>query len=231
MRPRAVVSWSSGKDSAYALHRVREAGELEVIGLLTTTSLAPAVEGQISEPVERVAMHGVRRSLLERQASALGLPLVPVELPWPCPNEVYEARMGAAVERLRGEGVEVIVFGDLFLEDIRAYREQKLAGTGLRPVFPLWGSDTRVLAGEMLAAGLVARLTCVDLRVLGREFVGRVWDESLLAELPEQVDPCGERGEFHTFVSGGPGFSRAIDVQIGERLERDGFAWADLTEQ
>jgi uncharacterized protein (TIGR00290 family) len=219
---RAVVSWSSGKDSAWALHMVRDS--LDIVGLLTTTSLAPAAAGQSSEPVERVSMHGVRRSLLDAQARALGLSQYVVELPWPCSNDEYEARMRSMVERLNADGIEVVVFGDLFLADVRAYRERMLEGTGLRPVFPLWGRDTHELAREMIAEGLVATLTCVDLAKLPREFVGRRFG----TPLPDGVDPCGERGEFHSFVSHSPDFASAIECTIGEVVERDGFAWIDL---
>lgn len=219
---RAVVSWSSGKDSAWALHTVRDS--LDVVGLLTTTSTAPAASGQSSEPVERVSMHGVRRSLLDAQARALGLSQYIVELPWPCSNDEYQARMQTMVERLVADGIEVVVFGDLFLADVRAYRERMLEGTGLRPVFPLWGRDTSELAHEMIAGGVVATLTCVDLAKLPREFVGR----RLGVELPGGVDPCGERGEFHSFVSHAPGFASAIATTVGEIVERDGFAYIDL---
>ncbi|PRP92065.1 ATP-binding region [Enhygromyxa salina] len=219
-RPKALVSWSSGKDSAYALDLVRQARELEVVGLLTT----------VSSEFDRVAMHGVRHELLRRQAASLALPLHVVELPRPCPNEIYEQRMGAFIEQARRDGVERVVFGDLFLEDIRAYREKQLAGTGIEPVFPLWdkGRDTRALASEMLSAGVVATLTCVDPRKLPPELAGRRWDALLVGELPEGVDPCGEHGEFHTFVSDGPGFSEAIAVAPGEVVEREGFVFADL---
>lgn len=212
------MSWSSGKDSAYALHVARSAGELEVVALLTT----------INENADRVSMHGVRHELLRRQAEALGLPLKVVGLPAPCSNEIYEQRMAALVEQARAEGIEVVCFGDLFLADIRAYRERQLAGTGLAPMFPLWGRDTRALADEMLAAGVVATLSCVDPSKLPASLVGRRWDAALLAELPDGVDPCGEHGEFHTFVSDAPGFSRAIDVEVGETVIRDGFAFADI---
>jgi uncharacterized protein (TIGR00290 family) len=226
---RAVVSWSSGKDSAWALRAAAaDWGRMEIVGLLTTTSTAPAGPGQASEPVERVSMHGVRRSLLDAQARALGLPQYVVDLPWPCSNDEYEARMRAMVERLVAEEIEIVVFGDLFLEDVRAYRERMLAGTGLRPVFPLWGRETRELAQDMIAGGLVATLSCVDLAKLPREFVGRRFDAELLADLPEGVDPCGERGEFHTFVSASPGFTSAIGLSAREIVERDGFAWVDL---
>jgi uncharacterized protein (TIGR00290 family) len=226
---RAVVSWSSGKDSAWALQAAAaDWGRMEVVGLLTTTSTAPAAPGQGSAPVERVSMHGVRRSLLDAQARALGLPQHVVELPWPCSNDDYQARMGAMVEALVADEIEIVVFGDLFLEDVRAHRERMLEGTGLRAVFPLWGRDTRELALSMIEGGLVATLSCVDLAKLSREFVGRRFDASLLEDLPEGVDPCGERGEFHTFVSAGPGFSSGIEIVAGEIVERDGFAFVDL---
>lgn len=213
------MSWSSGKDSAYALHVARSGGGVEVVGLLTT----------INEAADRVSMHGVRHELLRRQAEALGLPLRTVGLPSPCSNEVYEQKMAALVEQARAEGIEAVIFGDLFLEDIRAYRERQLAGTGLAPIFPLWGRDTRALADEMLAAGVIATLSCVDPSKLPASLVGRRFDPTLLAELPPGIDPCGEHGEFHTFVSDGPGFSQAIDVRVGETVIREGFAFADLT--
>jgi uncharacterized protein (TIGR00290 family) len=217
-RRKALMSWSSGKDSAYALSLARRDPELEVVGLLTTLNAAGG----------RVAMHGVRRDLVERQAASLALPLIVVELPDPCSNESYERRMAALVEQVQGAGVEAMIFGDLFLADIRAYREQQLAGTGLAPVFPLWGKPTHELAEEALRAGVVATLTCVDTRKLPVTLLGRRWDALLLRELPEGVDPCGEHGEFHTFVSDGPGFSEAIHVAPGEIVERDGFAFIDL---
>jgi uncharacterized protein (TIGR00290 family) len=217
-RPRALVSWSSGKDAAYALAEVRRAGELDVIGLLTT----------VTTTYDRVAMHGVRRELLALQADACGLPLFEVELPAPCPNEVYERALAGALTHARADGVTHVVFGDLFLEDIRAYREAQLAALGLACVFPLWGRDTRALAHEMVGSGLRAHLACVDPRQLDRRFAGRTFDEALLGELPATVDPCGERGEFHTFATHGPMFSRPIDVVSGEVVERDGFVFADL---
>lgn len=221
-KPRAVVSWSSGKDSAWALHAVRDS--LDVVGLLTTTSTAPAASGQSSEPVERISMHGVRRSLLDAQARALGLSQYVVQLPWPCSNDDYQARMQTMVERLVADHIEVVVFGDLYLADVRAYRERMLEGTGLRPVFPLWGRDTTELAQEMIDAGVIATLTCVDLAKLPREFVGRRFG----IDLPASVDPCGENGEFHSFVSQAPGFASTIELTVGEVVERDGFAWIDL---
>jgi uncharacterized protein (TIGR00290 family) len=212
------MSWSSGKDSTLALHEARCAGEVEVTGLLTT----------VNSTAGRVAMHAVRQLLLEAQAAALGLPLHVVELPWPCPNEVYEQRMSAAVGTARQQGVERVVFGDLFLEDVRAYREASLAGTGITPVFPLWQRPTAVLAREMLARGIRAVITCVDPAQAPASLAGRWYDEALLEALPVGVDPCGENGEFHTFVADGPGFAYPLEVSIGETVERDGFVFTDV---
>jgi len=212
------MSWSSGKDSAFALHEARASGEVDVVGLLTT----------VNEEADRVAMHGVRRSLLEAQAAALGLPLRVVALPWPCPNEVYQERMAEAVIEARAAGVEAVVFGDLFLEDIRRYREAMLEGTGLVPVFPLWQRPTGPLARRFLEAGVRAVVTCVDCSTLPRELAGRWYDERFLADLPAGADPCGENGEFHTLVVDGPGFGHPLDVTVGVVVERDGFAFADL---
>ncbi|MGB6846294.1 MAG: hypothetical protein WBE09_15480 [Candidatus Acidiferrales bacterium] len=217
-RPKAWLAWSSGKDSAWALHIVREAGEFEVVALLTT----------VNRTYERVAMHAVRESLLEMQAAAAGLPLVKAPIPSPCSNEIYEAAMNAAMQRARDEDVRHVIFGDLFLEDIRAYREANLARCGMTPVFPLWQKDTARLAEEMLAGGLSARLTCVDPRKLGREFAGRRFDADLLRDLPASVDPCGENGEFHTFACAGPMFREPIGIEAGEIVERDGFIFADF---
>jgi uncharacterized protein (TIGR00290 family) len=213
-----VVSWSSGKDSAFALQEARASPDLEVVGLLTTLSSAYA----------RVSMHGVREALLDRQAEELRLPIHKVEIPSPCPNDVYEQAMGATIARLHREGVRRIVFGDLFLEEIRAYREQHLSGTGVEPVFPLWGRPTGPLAAAMIDSGLDARIVALDPRRLSAQFAGRRFDRALLAELPPDVDPCGERGEFHTCVVGGPIFARPIPVHAGEVVERDGFVFADL---
>ena len=212
------MSWSSGKDSAYALEAVRAEETLEVGALLVT----------VNADVDRVAMHAVRRSLLETQAERLGLPLHVVEIPSPCPNEVYEERMAGAVQAAQADGADRMVFGDLFLEDVRAYREGNLAGTGLTPVFPLWGRRTDEVARDMLRAGIRAVLTCVDPRVVPAELAGRAFDSSLLDELPEGVDPCGERGEFHTFVWDAPGFHAPIDIELGEVVERDGFVFQDV---
>jgi uncharacterized protein (TIGR00290 family) len=217
---KTLVSWSSGKDSAWMVHVLRQRGDVEIGGLLTT----------INEPAQRVAMHAVRVDLLQAQADALGLPLWMVPIPSPCPNEAYEHAMRIAVGRAVAEGFTHIAFADLFLEDIRKYRVEKLAGTGLTPMFPLFGdaSATPALARAMIDAGLRARLTCVDPRQLDRRFVGREFDAALLSELPATVDPCGERGEFHTYAYDGPMFARAIDVETGVTVERDGFVFTDL---
>lgn len=218
IRPKVLLSWSSGKDAAWALQVLRQAGEVEVVGLLTTTN----------EAFGRVAMHGVRQELLEAQAAATGLPLWTVPLPWPCSNEAYEAIMAGVCARAVAAGIAALAFGDLFLEDIRAYRLEKLAGTGLQATFPLWGRDTADLAREMVAGGLKATLACVDPKALDARFAGRDFDLALLRELPAGVDPCGERGEFHTFAWAGPMFSGPIPVRRGEVVERDGFVFADL---
>ncbi|MFB9262417.1 ATP-binding protein [Bradyrhizobium erythrophlei] len=220
-RPKALISWSSGKDSAFALHEVLRAGEFEVVGALTT----------VTETLGRVAIHGVREDILHAQCRAAGLPQRIVPIPYPCPNEVFEARIGEAVAQAVGEGITHMIFGDLFLADIRAYREQKLAGTGITPVFPLWGRPTQALAQAMIASGLEAYLATVDLKKLPAEFAGRKFDGQLLADLPEGIDPCGENGEFHTCVVAGPMFSHRLAVTTGERVERDGYAYCDLVMQ
>jgi uncharacterized protein (TIGR00290 family) len=218
MPPKAFVSWSTGKDSAFALFEAQRLGFAEIVGMLTT----------ITEVHDRVAMHGVRNSLLERQAAVLGLPCIKVLLPSPCPNEIYEARMAEALERIKAQGIDHMVFGDLFLEDVRAYREEKLAASDMQALFPLWKRDTRVLALAMIESGLVAHIVCLDPKRLDRRFAGRRFDLALLAELPADVDPCGENGEFHTVVSAGPMFHAPIPVTVGETVERDGFVFADV---
>lgn len=218
MTRRTWMSWSTGKDSAFALEAVRSDPDLEVVGLLTTVNAA----------ADRVAMHAVRRTLVEAQAASLGLPLHVVELPHPCPDGVYEERMAAALARAADDGVERVVFGDLHLADVRAYREQALAPTGVEPLFPLWGRPTDELAAAMVAADVGAVLTCVDPAQLPAEFVGRAFDAALLRDLPAGVDPCGERGEFHTFVWRGPGFAADVPVTVGAAVERDGFVFCDL---
>jgi uncharacterized protein (TIGR00290 family) len=215
---KTLVSWSSGKDSAWTVHVLRQRGGMEIGGLLTT----------INEAAQRVAMHAVRVDVLQAQADALGLPLWQIPIPSPCPNDVCDRAMAAAVRRAVAEGFTQIAFGDLFLEDIRRYREERLAGTGLTPLFPLFGADTPALAREMIAAGVRARITCLDPKVLDRSFAGREFDAGLLADLPPGVDPCAERGEFHTCAYDGPMFSRPVPIETGVTVERDGFVFTDL---
>ncbi len=217
-RPKALIAWSSGKDSAWALHEVRRADEFDIVGALTT----------VTDAFARVSMHGVREDLLRAQLDAAGLPAVIVRIPFPCPNDIYEREMAAALAEAKAQGVTHVIFGDLFLEDVRAYRERQLAGSGITPVFPIWGRPTAGLAREMIAAGIEAHLAVVDLNKLPASLAGRKFDAALLAEFPASVDACGENGEFHTFVSAGPMFSRKIAVRFGETVERDGFAFADL---
>ena len=221
MKKKTLVSWSSGKDSAWMIHVLRQQPDIELAGVLTT----------VNEKYQRVAMHAVRVELLQAQADALGLPLWKVPIPSPCPNEVYERAMADAVARAVAEGFTHMAFGDLFLEDIRRYREEKLAGTGLTPIFPLFGADTGQLARDMVAGGLKARLTCVNPKVLDATFAGRDFDASLLDQLPPEIDPCGERGEFHSFAYAGPMFSAPIAITAGEVVERDGFVFADVMPQ
>ncbi len=215
---RVLLSWSSGKDSAWTLHVLRQMPDVEVVGLLTT----------INQQAQRVAMHAVRKSLLEEQARATGLPLTVLDLPWPCSNEIYGSILSGACQKAVTDGIQAVAFGDLFLRDIREYREKQMQGTGLEPLFPLWEIPTDQLAREMMLAGLRARLTCVDLKKLPPEFSGREWDAALLEELPTETDPCGENGEFHTFCYAGPMFDNKIDIAPGEVVVRDGFAFADL---
>jgi uncharacterized protein (TIGR00290 family) len=218
LKPKAFISWSSGKDSAYALLAARRLELAEIVGVLTT----------VNGVHDRVSMHGVRNTLLDLQVAALGLQCVKVPLPSPCSNQEYENRMTAAVERIKAQGVRHVVFGDLFLEDIRAYREERLAAADMTGIFPLWRRDTRALAEEMMAGGIIADLVVIDPRKLDRAFAGRRFDRDLLAALPAGVDPCGENGEFHTFVSSGPMFSAPIAVTGGQIVERDGFVFADM---
>jgi len=215
---KTLVSWSSGKDSAWMVHVLRRTPGIELGGLLTT----------VNASAQRVAMHAVRVELLETQAAALDLPLRQIPIPSPCPNEVYERAMAAAVRDAVDAGFTHVAFGDLFLEDIRRYRETQLAGSGLTPIFPLFGADTSLLAREMVTAGLRARITCVDPRVLDRRFAGREFDAALLADLPASVDPCGERGEFHSFAYAGPMFRYPIAIESGVVVDRDGFTFADV---
>jgi uncharacterized protein (TIGR00290 family) len=217
-KTKILLSWSSGKDSAWALHLLRQQPRYEIVGLLTT----------INSAFDRVAMHSTRHSLVEMQAQAAGLPLLAVPLPWPCSNQEYERIMKDVCTGAVDQGVTAIAFGDLFLADIRAYRERQLQGTGLEPLFPVWQIPTGQLARQMIAAGLRAKLVCVDPKKLAPEFAGRDFDLQLLADLPAEVDPCGENGEFHSFVHAGPMFDRPITVAAGERVERDGFCFCDL---
>jgi len=217
-RPKALVAWSSGKDSAWALHEVRRNGEVEVVGALTTVTSA----------FGRVSVHGLREELLMRQLDAAALPATVVRIPYPCPNEVYEREMAKAMAQALFEGITHVVFGDLFLEDVRRYREERLSAIGMMPLFPLWGRPTDALAREMIAAGVEAHLVAVDLKKLPARFVGRRFDRVLLDELPAGIDPCGENGEFHSFVAAGPMLKQAIAVTVGETVERDGAAYADL---
>src|ERR1700682_1888542 len=215
---RVLLSWSSGKDSAWSLHVLRQRGDYEVVGLLTT----------FNEAAGRVAMHAVRRELVERQASAAGLPLWNVPLPWPCSNEQYELLMAQTYSRAAAAGIEGIAFGDLFFEDVRSYREKQMRNSGLQPIFPLWGQHTGELAGQMIASGMRSKLTCVDTEKLDASFAGREFDGHLLAALPDGVDPCGENGEFHSFVYAGPMLSAKIPVSVGESVVRDQFVFSDL---
>jgi len=229
---RVLLSWSSGKDSAWTLHllgqRAQRGPQQASVGLLGWDCEVVALLTTVNTEFDRVAMHGTRRTVLEAQAQAAGLPLWTIPLPWPCSNEIYEQRMRAACERAVSEGVTAIAFGDLFLEDIRASREKQLQPTGLEPLFPLWEKPTPQLAREMIAGGLCARLTCVDTKQLSPSFVGRAFDAALLDDLPPEVDPCGERGEFHTCVYAGPMFHQPLCLQAGETVHRDGFAYADF---
>lgn len=213
-----LLSWSSGKDSAWTLHKLQQQKEYEVVGLVTT----------LNENFDRVAMHAVRRQILERQASAAGLKLYPINIPWPCSNKDYERIMAGFVTQVQEMGIAHMAFGDLYLEDIRAYREKQLGGSGITPLFPLWQIPTHQLAHEMIDAGLEAHLTCVDPRLMPAEFAGARFDNTLLDALPKGVDPCGENGEFHTCVSNGPMFQHGIDITHGDIVERDGFVFADI---
>jgi uncharacterized protein (TIGR00290 family) len=218
MARRVLLSWSSGKDSAWTLHVLRQNPDVEVVGLLTT----------VNTTHDRVAMHSTRRAILEAQARACGLPLHVIPLPWPCSNDVYERAMREAVASALDRGVTHVAFGDLFLEDIRAYRIKQLEGSGLEPLFPIWHEPTALLARRMIDAGVEACLTCVDPRRLPHSFAGRRFDHALLADLPADVDPCGENGEFHTCVLDGPMFKHPVAAVAGEIVERDGFCFADL---
>lgn len=218
IKTKVLLSWSSGKDSAWTLRLLRQQRQYEIAGLVTT----------FNQAFDRVAMHSTRRTLVEMQAKAAGLPLFPIPLPWPCSNQEYEEVMKAFCVQAVSQGVTAMAFGDLFLADVRAYRERQLQDTGLAPIFPLWQISTDRLAREMIGAGLHAKLVCGDPKKLAPEFSGREFDHQLLADLPTGVDPCGENGEFHSFVYGGPMFDREIPVVTGERVVRDGFWFCDV---
>ncbi|MDF0606095.1 adenine nucleotide alpha hydrolase [Neisseriaceae bacterium TC5R-5] len=218
MKKPTLLSWSSGKDSAWALHQLRQDPSIELVGLFCT----------INEVFQRVAMHAVRVELLQQQAAAVGLPLRLVSIPYPCSNEDYANRMGAFVTQCRAEGIQQMAFGDLLLADVRHYREQNLAGSGITPIFPLWGTPTEELAQTMLQSGLQARITCLDPRRLPRELAGQAFDQCLLDALPADADPCGENGEFHTFAWDGPMFQYPVPYQLGETIEREGLLFTDL---
>ncbi|MEZ6967312.1 ATP-binding protein [Aeromonas sp. S9(2024)] len=217
-KKRVLLSWSSGKDCAWALHRLRQDPAIEVVGLFTT----------LNQAFERVAMHGVRKQLLLQQAECVGLPIICIDLPWPCSNEDYARIMEGFIADVLAQGIHHMAFGDLFLEDVRAYRERQLAGTGIEPLFPLWGSKTPELAREMMAAGMKARISTLDPKKLDAGLGGHDFDPALLAALPEGVDPCGENGEFHTLAYDGPMFRRPLAIRLGETVERDGFIFTDL---
>jgi uncharacterized protein (TIGR00290 family) len=219
MRKKTMLAWSSGKDSAWALHILKQDPEFEVVGLFST----------VNEAFNRVAMHAVRLELLMRQAQSAGLPMEIVNIPYPCSNNDYEDRMRAFIEKAKDEKIECIAFGDLFLEDVRRYREEKLAGTGITPIFPLWGIPTRTLSKEMIRNGLRAVITCLDPKHIPPEFAGSEYSESFLEQIPESVDPCGENGEFHSFAYAGPMFNETIAISAGEVVQRDGFVFADIT--
>lgn len=218
MARKTLLSWSSGKDSAWALHVLRRDPGIDVAGLFCT----------VNKQFDRVAMHGVRVALLQQQARSAGLPLHIIEIPYPCSNDAYADVMAAFVDAARKDAVECFAFGDLFLEDVRRYREERLRDTGITPIFPLWGIPTNQLSREMVGSGLKAAITCIDPRRLPKEFAGRAYDSSFLGDIPEGVDPCGEYGEFHSFAFDGPMFRYPIEISLGETVERDGFVYTDL---
>jgi uncharacterized protein (TIGR00290 family) len=221
MKSKTLLSWSSGKDSAWALYQLQSDPEIDLHGLFCT----------VNSEFNRVAMHAVRLELLKRQAEHIGLPLEIIEIPYPCSNEQYEEIMARFVDGARGENIEQFAFGDLFLEDVRSYREDKLTGSGISPVFPIWGSPTSQLAQEMVASGMRAVITCIDPKQLPEEFIGREYTQDFLNDLPEGVDPCGENGEFHSFVYAGPMFRKPLEIALGEVVQRDGFTFIDVVEK
>ena len=218
MKRKALMSWSSGKDSAWALHKLQKNPEIDLVGLFCT----------VNKEFDRVAMHGVRVELLQKQAKSIGLPLVIIEIPYPCSNVEYEKIMGQFVDRAKIDNIEYFAFGDLFLEDIRNYREEKLKGSGIKPIFPIWGIPTDKLSREMISSGLRSVITCINPKQIPKEFVGREFDESFLDSLPEAIDPCGENGEFHSFAFDGPMFKEQIEIFVGDIVHRDDFVFADV---
>lgn len=218
MKRKTLMSWSSGKDSAWALYQLQQDDSVELAGLFCT----------VNKEFGRVAMHGVRNELLQRQADSIGLPLTMIELPFPCSNTDYEKIMGGFVKQCKADGVDCFAFGDLFLQDVRKYREDNLRDTGIEVIFPIWETPTHLLSRQMIEAGLKTVVTCIDPRQTPKEFAGREYTADFLDELPDTVDPCGENGEFHSFVFDGPMFNQKIDVEVGEIVERDGFVFADV---
>ena len=218
MKRKALMSWSSGKDSAWALHKLQQNPEIELVGLFCT----------VNKEFDRVAMHGVRVELLQKQAESIGLPLEIIEIPYPCSNAEYEKIMGQFVERVKNDNIEYFAFGDLFLEDVRNYREEKLKGSGIKPVFPIWGMPTDKLSREMISSGLRTVITCINPKQTPKEFVGKEFDEDFLDSLPGTIDPCGENGEFHSFVYDGPMFKDKIEIFVGDIIHRDDFVFADV---
>jgi len=218
MPKKTLLSWSSGKDSAWALHVLRQQSEVEVVGLMTT----------VNQLYQRIAIHAVRLELLQHQAEAVGLPLHIIDLPYPCTNAQYEAAMEKFIAEAKQQNIECMAFGDLFLADVKEYREAKLAGTGITPLCPIWLTPTNKLAKEMIASGVRAVVTCIDPRQLDASFAGREFNEQFLSDLPQNIDPCGERGEFHTFVFDGPMFTKPVPIEVGEITEREGFVYADV---
>ncbi len=212
------MSWSSGKDSAWALYKLQQDPTINLAGLFCT----------VNKEFDRVAMHGVRVELLQKQANSIGLPLEIIEIPYPCSNDDYETIMGEFVARVKGDDVECFAFGDLFLEDVRNYRVEKLAGSDIEPIFPIWGAPTEELSREMIDSGLRTVITCVDPRKIPEDFSGKEFTHDFLDSLPEGTDPCGENGEFHSFVFDGPMFKEQIDIVVGEVVTRDNFVFADV---
>ncbi len=221
MKRKALMSWSSGKDSAWALHKLQQNPEIDLVGLFCT----------VNKEFDRVAMHGVRVELLQKQAKSIGLPLEIIEIPYPCSNELYEEIMALFVEKAKKANIEHFAFGDLFLEDVRNYREEKLNGTGITPIFPIWGIPTDKLSKEMIGSGLRAVITCIDPKQIPKELIGREYNESFLNDIPDGVDPCGEKGEFHSFVFDGPMFKKHMEISVGNVVQRDGFVFVDVAEK